>query len=353
MDSTTEPGAARDDSVSAVVVGYSDPVATAQAVESLLGQSRPPLEVLVVDNDEASRVSAELARRRFGASVRIVSAGRNWGYTRAVNLAAEAASGSWLFFLNPDAVAEPDCTRLMLEAARDPGTAIVGAQVLLPDGRVNAGDNPISLSGVSWSGRYGEPREEGPAREAAAVSGAALMVRRDVFAELGGLCPDFFLYQDDSDLAWRARLAGWQVRYCPAAAVVHDFEFERGAQKWFYLERNRGWAVLSNLAPATLALVSPVLLSTELAVTMRAAREGWLGAKLRAWASLLRSAPRIRRWRRSVQSRRRVSDREVLELFRGGVETDLLDSSLLRIVNPWLERYRRALLAILARGRST
>ncbi len=352
MESPKAPGVGRGESVSAVVVGYSDPTATARAIESLLRQSQPPLEVLVVDNDEASAVSAELAQRRLGASVRIVSSGRNLGYTRAVNLAAEGAAGDWLFLLNPDAVAEPDCTRLMLEEAQHPGTAIVGAQVLLPDGRVNAGDNPINLAGVSWSGRYGEPREHGPAREVAAVSGAALMVHREVFGELGGLCPEFFMYQDDCDLAWRARLAGWKVRFCPRAAVVHDFEFHKGTQKWFYLERNRAWAVLSNLAAPTLALVLPVLLATEVAVAVRAAREGWLGAKLRAWASLLRSAPKIVRWRRSVQSHRVVSDREVLELFRGGVETELLDSALLRRVNPWLEGYRRAVVAILGWGRS-
>ena len=351
MESPSDRSSAVGDRVSAIVVGYSDPGATARAVESLLGQSHPPLEVLVVDNDEAARVSAELERRRFPPSVRVVSSGENLGYTRAANLAAVAAEGDWLLFLNPDAVAEPDCTRLMLDAA-EPRTAIVGAQVLLPDGRVNAGANPISLAGVAWSGRYGQPRESGPSRDVAAVSGAALMARRDVFGDLGGLCPEFFLYQDDADLAWRARLAGWRVRFCPQAAVVHDFEFERGRRKWFYLERNRHWAVLSNFAPATLLLLAPVLVAAELTVLVRAAREGWLAAKLAAWGSLLRNASRIRRWRTWVQAHRRVSDREVLVLFSGGVETDLLDSALLRRVNPWLERYRRIVLAVLGWRRS-
>lgn len=339
--------------VSAVVVGYSDPLATAEAVGSLLSQSHPPLEVLIVDNDPECRISAEIASRAFPDQVRVVSAGQNLGYTRGVNLAAAEAAGEWLFFLNPDAIAEPDCLELLLEAAAAPDTAIVGAQVLLPDGRVNAGDNPISISGVSWSGRYGQAREHGPARDTAAVSGAALMARREVFARLGGLCPDFFLYQDDADLAWRTRLAGLRVRFCPAAAVVHDFEFDRGDQKWFYLERNRGWAVLSNLSPSTLLLLSPLLVATELAVTARAAREGWLRAKLRAWTSLIRSAPRIVHWRRKVQGARRASDREVLELFRGGVETDLLESRLLLRVNPLLEAYRRLVLGLLARGPRT
>lgn len=333
--------------VSAVVVGYSDPAATAEAVGSLLSQSHPPLEVLIVDNDPECRISAEIASRAFPDQVRVVAAGQNLGYTRGVNLAAAEAAGEWLFFLNPDAIAEPDCLELMLSAAAAPDTAIVGAQVLLPDGRVNAGDNPISISGVSWSGRYGQAREHGPARDTAAVSGAALMARRDVFSALGGLCPHFFLYQDDADLCWRARLAGWRVRYCPEAAVTHDFEFHRGPQKWFHLERNRGWVVLSNYSPVTLLLLVPVLLSAEVAVILKASREGWLGAKARSLASLVRSAREIRRWRASVQSTRKVPDSELIERFRGAVETELIESALLARVNPLLEWYRRLVLRIL------
>lgn len=349
MTPPPDPSPEMPDRVSAVVVGYSQPQAVAEAVGSLLGQSHPPAEVLLVDNDPTGMVSREVESRGFGDTVRVVHRGQNLGYTRGVNLAGAQASGEWLFLLNPDAVAAPDCVSLLLAAAEAPEAAIVGAQVLLADGRVNAGDNPINLSGVSWSGRYGCPREDGPARDTAAVSGAALMVRRDVFLRLGGLCPEFFLYQDDADLAWRVRLAGGRVRYCPRATVVHDYEFDRGPEKWFYLERNRAWALLSNLAPSTLLLLSPVLIATELAVLARAARERWLGAKLRAWTSLVRSMPALARWRRSVQRQRRVSDREVLELFRGGVETELLDSALLRLVNPWLERYRRGVLGVLSR----
>lgn len=336
------------DTVSAVVVAYSDPPAALRAVQSLLDQDRPPTEVLVVDNDPDGRTAAALRERR-PAGVRVVAEGQNVGYTRAVDRAAAAAGGDWLFLLNPDAEAEPGCLRLLLEAGSDPDVAVVGAQVLLPDGRVNAGDNPINLAGLSWSGGYGQAREHGPPRDTAGVSGAALMVRRAVFAELGGLCPDFFLYQDDADLCWRARLAGWRVRYCPEAAVTHDFEFQRGSRKWFYLERNRHWALLCNLAPLSLVLLAPLLAATELVVTARAASEGWLGAKARGWVSVVRNAGRIARWRRAVQGRRRRPDAQVLAGFRGAMETDLIESGLLARANPLLEGYRRAVLAILGR----
>lgn len=335
--------------VTAVVVSYSDPGAAAEAVGSLLAQSLAPLEVLVVDNDAQGAVSFAGATPE---AVRVLHPGVNLGYTGAANLAAREARGEWLFFLNPDALADGDCLAELMDAVDGPDVAIVGAQVLLPDGRVNAGENPINIAGFSWSGRYGRPREHGPARDTAAVSGAALLVRRERFLDIGGLCPYFFMYVDDTDLAWRVRLSGGRVRFCPEAVVVHDYEFVRGADKWFYLERNRAWALLSNLQLRTILLLSPVLLATEAAVLARAAREGWLRQKLCAWGALLARAPALIRWRTSVQAHRAVSDGRVLEVFVGGMDTELLESPPPRWVNAGLERYRRLVLRLLGSPQS-
>lgn len=336
--------------VTAVLVSYADPAATGTALRSLLAQTAPPLEVVVVDNDPRGGTAA-LERDGLPACVRILHPGTNLGYTGAANLAAAQGQGEWLFFLNPDATAAEDCIERMLAAVDGPDVAIVGAQVLLPDGRVNAGENPVNIAGISWSGRYGQERERGPARDAAAVSGAALMVRRDAFLQAGGLCPSFFMYVDDTDLAWRMRIGGMRVRYCPDAVVVHDYEFDKGPRKWFYLERNRAWALLSNLRGRTLLLLAPVLVMTELAVLARAVREHWLAEKLRAWVSLVAHTGELLRWRRSVQASRRVSDRRVLELFAGGIQTDLLDTGPPPCVNSAMESYRRLVLRVLAQER--
>jgi GT2 family glycosyltransferase len=334
--------------VTAIVVSFSDPAATADAVQSLLDQSLAPVEVLVVENAPWRAQVPPLARQ-LSPRVRILQPGVNLGYTRAANLAAGEACGDWLFFLNPDAVAKGECLERLLAAVDGPDVAIVGAQVLLPDGRVNAGENPINIAGVSWSGGYGRAREHGPARDTAAVSGAALLVRRAAFIDSGGLCPLFFMYVDDTDLAWRMRLRGRRVRYCPGAVVIHDYEFGKGAHKWFYLERNRALAVLSNLQLSTLVLLAPVLLGAELAVLRRALAEHWLAEKLRAWASVLTNVRQLIRWRRCVQASRRVSDYEVLRLFSAGIETDLIDTGVPRWVSSGVERYRRLVLYVLWR----
>jgi GT2 family glycosyltransferase len=335
--------------ITAIVVSFGDPAASRRAIESLVDQSLAPAEVVVIDNAAKAAVLDVGPTSTNASNIRILRPGENLGYTRAANLAAREATGEWLFFLNPDAVASKDCLMRLLEAVDRADVAVVGAQVLLTDGRVNAGDNPINIAGISWSGGYGRPREYGPARDTAAVSGAALMVRRDAFLGIGGLCPHFFMYVDDADLAWRLRLAGRRVRYCPAAVVVHDYEFEKGTHKWFYLERNRAWALLSNLELRTLALLAPVLLMAELIILARAVSEGWLAEKGQAWRSLIGQAPELIRWRRRVQSTRYVSDYRVLELFSAGIDTRLININtwLQGWVNGFLRTYRLVLLRLL------
>lgn len=320
-------------SVCAIVVSYADPAATRAAVASLLAQTHAPAQIVVVDNDPAGRLG-EIA------GARVLPQARNRGYTGGANAGARAAGAAdWLLFLNPDAVAAPDCVQRLLEAA-DERTAILGAQVLLADGeRVNAGDNPLHLTGLSWAGRFEQPREAGPAREVAVVSGAALMVRRVAWEQLGGLTERLFLYLDDVDLAWRARLLGWSVRFVPAAIVRHDYAFDKGREKWFYLERNRAWTILTLYGARSLLLLAPLLLATEAGIVLAAARQGWLREKLRAWLALIGWLPALLARRREIQRARRVPDSELLALQTASVLTPVLPGALVVRANPWIERY--------------
>jgi GT2 family glycosyltransferase len=326
--------------VTAVVVTYREPELGRPAIASLERQTTRPAELLVVANDpDAGGFESSLP-------LRVLHPGENLGYPNSCNVAAREATQPWLFFLNPDSEAAPDCLERLLAAAGE-RTAIVGAQVLLPDGRVNAGDNPVHVTGLSWSGRYREPAEHGPPRDAAAVSGAALITRTEAFRELGGHCPAFFLYVDDTDMAWRAYLAGWDVVFCPEATVAHDYEFDKGLAKWRHLEHNRLWMVLSNYSGRTLALLAPLLLAAEAGIALQARRDGWWRQKLEAWRDLARGGRELARWRGGVQSRRVIGDRAIVERMQGEMHTPLVASPMLEHVNPWMERYRRAVLRLL------
>lgn len=324
-------------SVCAVVVSFADPRATARAVKSLRGQTVPPDEVVVVDN--GGNVGSQ------SLEARVLEPGRNLGYAAGANLGAQDTVCDWIFFLNPDAVADPVAIEKLLECAGE-GVGAVGCQVLLPDGRVNAGDNPVHLTGLAWSGHFSEQAEGGPPREPSSLSGAGLMVRAAAWRQAGGLDPGYFLYHDDVDLCLRLRLAGWKLAYQPAALVVHDYEFMGSPEKYFFLERNRLWTMLSVFSARTLALLFPLLVATEVALVARSLREGWFREKARALAAVVSSRRRLARRRAEVQATRRVPDRDLLSHMVAAVDTPLAATSAGRRSGPLLEAYRRLLMRI-------
>jgi GT2 family glycosyltransferase len=312
-------------SITAVIVCYDEePEQIRAAVDSLLAQTRPPSEIMIVDNGPEARLAACL--RGYAPEVKAIESGGDLGYGRAVNLAAPQASGGYLICMNPDARAQPDCLeQLAAVADSDPRVAVVGAQILLDDGRTcNAGANPLHPTGISPSGGYGEPREYGSPRDVIVVSGACFLLRRSAFLALGGFIGEFFLYYEDANLGWRAVLAGMRVVYCPAAIVVHNYEFGGRPQKWFLLERNRIFSVIANYDLRTLVPLAPLLLATEAGLLAVAASGGWLREKLRAYGSLFRLRRLLLDQRRAVRASRQRSDAEVLAYM-----DDRLDSALI------------------------
>jgi GT2 family glycosyltransferase len=333
--------------VSAVVVGYhSTPETLAPTIASLLEQSLAPAQILCVDQSPDGRL--EPLAGSGPPAVEVILLRRNIGYAAACNQAVKRATGEYVLFINPDAEADPRCIEQLVDAlAQRSDAAIAGAQILLPDHRsVNAGDNVLHLTGLSWAGRYGLPIEDGPPRPAAVVSGAGLMVRRSAFEELGGFTEGFFMYYDDVDLAWRARLVGREVLFCPGAHVVHDYEFEKGSYKWRLLERNRWWCVLAHFRLRTLLALAPLLLAVEAAICARAAADGWLDAKLGAWRLLWRDRERLVARRREIQRRRTIGDRPIIERMSATVDSPFIASDTTRRLEPALRAYRRLVLRL-------
>jgi GT2 family glycosyltransferase len=339
--------------ISAVIVSYDSSAKDIRAaVDSLLAQSNPPSELVLVDNGPTGELAREL--RGYAGPLKTIASDSNPGYGAAVNAAAAASSGTYLLCLNPDAQMEPGCLEeLAAVADTDERIALVGAQILLGDGvRRNAGDNPLHPSGISVSGGYGESREHGPPRDVAVVSGACCLIRRAALLKLGGFREELFLYYEDVDLAWRANIAGMRVVYCPAAVVTHDYEFGRRKRKWFLLERNRLLCVLSNYEARTLVLLAPLLILTEFGLLTVAVHGGWLKQKLAGYRSLLTMAATLPSRRRAVAATRRHDDAQLLELFDNRLDSALLPGAASVLANIVCVPYL-LLVRLLLRGLST
>jgi GT2 family glycosyltransferase len=330
----------RPASLSVVIVAYRSGAALERCLRSL------PLdvEVLVVDNGGTDGAFVH-------EPVHLLEPGQNLGFAAGCNLGAAEASGDVLVFLNPDTVVAPGALAALgatLEE-RDVGIAMARLRLLDRPELLNSGGNVLHITGLAWAGGYGEPAEGlTTAREVAFPSGAAMAIRAELFRELGGFTEELFMYMEDLELGWRARLQGLRVVVEPQADVYHDYEYARHEGKSYLLERNRLVFVLSAFSLRLLLLLSPLLASTELAMLLVAARGGWLRAKLAGWGWCARNSRWLLHHRRQTQSLRRVRDRELAGFLTARLDPGMLElPPFVRFANPLVEAYwalaRRAL----------
>ena len=207
-----------DPRTSVVTVAYESGPALTRLLESLAGEAD---EVIVVNTGPpAEEVEAA------AGSARVIEPGVNLGYAGGANLGAREATGDVLVFLNPDTVARPGAVAALAARAAEPDVGLAMARLLLLDrpDTLNSSGNVLHLSGMAWAGGYGQPAESlREVRDVAYPSGAAMAIRRDLFLELGGFSDELFMYQEDLELAWRARLRGLRIVVDPAADVLHDY----------------------------------------------------------------------------------------------------------------------------------
>ncbi len=313
--------------LSVVIVTHDSREAIAATLPALAPQLRDDDELIVVDNDSGDGTAAAVSELAPAAVV--IETGANLGFAAACNRGAEAASGELLCLLNPDAVPQPGW-REAIERPQVDGSGWGAWQALVTarGGReINTRGGVLHFTGIAWAGGAGTPIAGLPASQSLAatepgfVSGACLVIAGELYQRLGAMPERFFLYHEDVDLSLRVRLAGARLGVEPAARVDHDYEFDKGKQKWRYLERNRWATVIRTYPAALLVLVMPALLATELALLFAAAAGGWLPQKLRAWGETLIWPPRLLAERRRIQAQREISAGE----FAAGL-TAKLDS---------------------------
>ena len=191
-----------------------------------------PLELILVDNDSRDGVPPAIARaHQHDERLRVIYSYRNLGFGAAVNLGAKQARGRSLLILNPDCLpGEDDLRKLLALQAAHPKAGLIGAVVCDADGRPDPAswrrDPLLRRSLNTLLGRPGETVEVGqeiPAEviEAEAISGALMLMTREMFERLGGFDEKYFLHCEDLDLCRRVRDIGYQVLLAGNVRVAH------------------------------------------------------------------------------------------------------------------------------------
>jgi len=334
-------------SISVVVVAYRAGPALLRCLESLGGQEGLT-EVIVVDNGGGG---PEIEQAREIDVVRVLDPDANVGFAAGCNLGARRAQGDVIVFLNPDTVVADGALVQLERAVEDPSVGIAMARLLLLDepDRLNSSGVEVHVTGIGWAGGFGDAADSiSERREVPAPSGTAMAIRTATFHRLGGFADELFMYLEDLELGWRARIAGLRVVIEPTADVLHEYEYGRNPRKNYFLERNRLVFVLSAYSARMLVLLGPLLVVTELGMTAIALKEGWLRDKVSGWAWLVQNAGVVARRRRTTQRLRANRDRDLSRFLTATFSPAMVPvPGLLRVANPVVRAYWTAVRKLL------
>jgi GT2 family glycosyltransferase len=194
------------------------------------------IEIIVVDNASTDG-TAEMVNLEF-PRVKLLVNSQNLGYTKANNIGINHSRGKYILLLNPDTIVHQGALQALIDCAEShPEAGIIGAKLLNPDGSVqrSARSFPDIGAGLFRNTFLGRLFPNNPfvrrylladfgydeVREVDWVSGAAMLVRRDLIERIGGLDERFWAYCEDVDLCWRTWQAGYKVLFCPNAVITH------------------------------------------------------------------------------------------------------------------------------------
>jgi GT2 family glycosyltransferase len=306
--------------VSVVLVTWNSAQYLRRCLEGLRQQSHGTVELIAIDN-ASSDDSAALVEPHAET---LIHNDTNRGFSAAVNQGIAAARGSYVLLLNPDCYLEPEYIERLVAAMDAPDVGSATGMLMRAQGSNIEPIGGIDSCGIRMTrtGRHLDIAEI--ASEVFGVSGAAAMFRmtflRDVAIDGEIFDEDFFAYREDADLAWRGRLFGWRALCEPRAVAYHVRRVTPEARRSLpaginmHSVKNRFLLRLKNEGLYLALRNAPFELTRDLIVLLAALTIE--RSSLPAFTWLWRNRARVLAKRRTIQSRRRVSDRELAGWFR-------------------------------------
>ncbi len=327
--------------VTLVILNYNGIRYIKNCLDSVLATDYPNFKVTVIDNASTDG-SAEFIEENY-PEIKLVKFRKNYGFAKAYNLALKSINSKYMALLNNDIEVEPDwLEKLVLHMEKDEKAAAANPKMLFIQDRkrINAAGGCCDIYGVGWNRGNGEidRGQYDKVEEVFYANGAAMLIREKAWKEVGPFDERYFLYGEDLDWCWRARLKGYKILYVPEAKIYHYWRASSG-KIIPLLEKHWTASLLKNYSLNTLILLIPKFTAIKTLKALWLIKNGeTLNEKTQTKypdAKALENLRKTLEKRKSIQLERKITDKELMEkMYKGSFELSL-----------WLGRIKHPILS--------
>ena len=305
--------------VSVIVLNYNAGELLLNCIESIKKSAYKNLEIIVVDNISTDK-SQKICKEKY-PDIKLIQNDENFGYCEGNNIGIREAKGDYIIILNPDTIVESSWIEELISAYNKFGDGLYQPKFFSLDEKLvlQSTGNMLHIFGFGFArdkGKIDDKKMEA-IEKINYASGTCLFTSKAVLDKVGLLDPFLFLYHDDLDLGWRAAQMGIDSFYVPKSIIYHaeSYALKWSAKKFYWLERNRKYCLLTHYSKETYAKMRLSLFLVDLCVWLFYLSKGFLGAKIKAEMDIFRNKKSIKIRHDQLEKIKIVSDKEIIKKF--------------------------------------
>ena len=305
--------------VSIIILNYNANQLILDCIESITKTNYENFEIIVVDN--ASTDNSHIKCKEKFEKIRLIENEKNLGYCEGNNVGIKNAKGEFIVILNPDTIVHPDWLSELIRVYNEHGEALYQPKHLSLNEKsvIMSTGNMMHIFGFGYAREKGKKdvNQYNEIEQIGYASGTCLFAPVSVLNKIGLLDPFIFLYHDDLDLGWRAAQLGIKSYYVPSSIIYHaeSYSLKWNSEKFFWLERNRKYCLLTHYSKDTYSKISSTLALVDLLIWLFYFSKGFLGSKIRAELDIRRNKKKISERYEQLENRKKISDKDLVMNF--------------------------------------
>jgi len=341
--------------VSIVILNYNAGDLLLKCVESVFNTDYENYEVIVVDNVSKDE-SHKQCKEKFGKII-LIENKQNYGYCEGNNIGIRNAKGDFIVILNPDTIVDSKWLKELLAAYNKQGEGLYQPKILSlhePE-IIQSTGNMLHLFGFGFARDKGrrDQNQHNTIECIGYASGTCLFSSSVALKKIGLFDSFLFLYHDDLDLGWRAAQLGIRSYYVPTAIIYHaeSYTLKWSAKKFYWLERNRRYCLLTHYSKNTYSKLLPYLILVDIMVWLFYLSKGFIGSKIKAEIDLIKNKNKILERYTELENKKLIPDSELIRSFSDeifvpqNVSGEMINKSFNSVLSKFSKKVKHSILS--------